>query len=84
MLERMSKVEDALAKIVSAQDNIMRAQDNNMAMIRSIEIQTRQLAKNIALIANGQSGQLVNNQTNPREVFLKKIYHILILFQKKR
>ena len=38
MLERMNKVENALAKIVSAQDNIMRAHDNNMTMIRSIEI----------------------------------------------
>ena len=68
MLERMSKVEGALAKIVSAQHNIMRAQDNSMTMIRSIEIQTRKLAKKIAEIAKGQSDQfLINNQTNLRE-----------------
>jgi len=75
MLERMSKVEDALAKIVSehdnivrAHDNIVRAQDNSMAMIRSIEIQKGKLAKQIAQIAEGQSGQFsVNSQTNPKE-----------------
>jgi len=68
MLERMSKVENALTKIVSAQDNIMREQDNSMAMIRSIEIETGQLAKQIAQITEGQSGQFpINNQPNLRE-----------------
>ena len=61
MLERMIKVEDALTKIVSAQDN-------SMAMIRSIEIQMRQLTKQISQIVEEQSGQfLVDNQTNPKE-----------------
>ena len=68
MLERMNKVEDALTKIVSAQDNIVRAQDNSMAMIRSIEIQMRQLTKQIAQIMEEQSGQFsVNRQTNSKE-----------------
>jgi len=61
MLERMSKVEDVLAKIVSAQDN-------NMAMIRGIEIQMGKLVKQIAQIVEGQSGQFsVNSQTNLKE-----------------
>jgi len=61
MLERMSKVEDALTKIVSTQDN-------SMAMIRSIEIQMGQLTKQIAQIAEEQSGQLsVNSQINSKE-----------------
>ncbi|XP_068492013.1 uncharacterized protein [Phaseolus vulgaris] len=68
MLERMIKVEDALTKIVSAQDNIVRAQDNSMAMIRSIEIQMRQLTKQISQIVEEQSGQFsVNRQTNSKE-----------------
>ncbi|XP_068492294.1 uncharacterized protein [Phaseolus vulgaris] len=61
MLERMIKVEDALTKIVSAQDN-------SMAMIRSIEIQMRQLTKQISQIVEEQSGQFsVNRQTNSKE-----------------
>ena len=68
MLERMNKVEDALTKIVSVQDNIVRAQDNSMAMIRSIEIQMEQLTKQIAQIAEEQSGQFsINRQTNSKE-----------------
>ena len=70
MLERMNKVEDTLTKIVSTQDNIVRAQDNSMAMIRSIEIQMGQLTKQIAQIAEEQSGQFsVNRQTNLKEQF---------------
>jgi len=61
MLERMSKVEDALTKIMSAQDN-------SMAMIRSIEIQMGQLTKQVAQIAEEQNGQFsVNSQTNSKE-----------------
>ena len=69
MLERMSKVEDALTKIVSAQDNIVRAQDNNMAMIKSIDIQMGQLTKQIAQIPEEQNGQFsVNSQTNSKSI----------------
>ncbi|ESW12940.1 hypothetical protein PHAVU_008G154700 [Phaseolus vulgaris] len=40
-------------------------QKNNMAIIRNIEIQIRQMAKKIA---EGQSGQiLANTTTNPKE-----------------
>ncbi|XP_068465847.1 uncharacterized protein [Phaseolus vulgaris] len=61
MLERMNKVEDALTKIVSAQDN-------SMAMIRSIKIQMGQLTKQIAQIPEEQNGQFsVNSQTNSKE-----------------
>jgi len=58
MPERISKVEDALAKLVVTQEN-------SMATIRNIKIQMGQMAKQIA---ERQSGQfLVNNQTNPKE-----------------
>jgi len=46
MSERMSEVEDALAKLVVPQEN-------NMATIRNMEIQMGQLAKQIA---ESQSG----------------------------
>jgi len=44
MSERMSKVEDALAKIVIVQEN-------SMATIRSVKIQLGQMAKQISQIA---------------------------------
>ena len=59
--ERMSKVEDAITKIVSAQEN-------NIAMIKSMDIQMGQMAKQIAQIAEGQIRQFsTNNTTNPKE-----------------
>jgi len=98
MLERMSKVEDTLTKLV-----IM--EENSMTTIRNIEIQMGKVAKQFEEIQSGQFS--VDSQTNPkvhcnnvvaeirkevrkkklkirRRVFLKKIYHILMLLQKKR
>jgi len=61
MPERMSKVEDALTKIVSTQEN-------SMATNRSMEIQMGQMGKQIAQIAEGQIGQFSANTTiNPEE-----------------
>jgi len=58
---RMSKVEDALSKIVSSQEN-------NIATIRSMEIYMRQMVKQIAQIAEGQIDQFsANTTTNPKE-----------------
>jgi len=56
----MSKIEDALAKIVIAQEN-------SMATIRSIEIQMGQMAKQIAQIANALSYKFsANTITHPK------------------
>jgi len=58
MLERMSKVEDALTKLV-----IM--EENSMATIRNIEIQMGKVAKQFEEIQSGRFS--VDNQTNPKE-----------------
>ncbi|XP_068466513.1 uncharacterized protein [Phaseolus vulgaris] len=58
MLERMSKVEEALTKLV-----IM--EENSMTTIRNIEIQMGKVAKQFEEIQSGQF--LVDNQTNPKE-----------------
>ena len=58
MLERMSKVEEALTKLV-----IM--EENSMTTIRNIEIQMGKVAKQFEEIQRGQFS--VDNQTNPKE-----------------
>jgi len=61
VLERISKVEDALAKIVIVQEK-------SMATIRSIEIKIGQMAKQIAQIANGLNDKFsANTITNPKK-----------------
>ena len=58
MLERISKVEEALTKLV-----IM--EENSMTRIRNIEIQMGKVAKQFEEIQSGQFS--VDNQTNPKE-----------------
>jgi len=58
MLERMSKVEDALTKLV-----IM--EENSTTTIRNIEIQMGKVAKQFEEIESGQFS--VDNQTNQKE-----------------
>jgi len=58
MLERMSKVEDALTKLV-----IM--EENSMTTVRNIEIQMGKMAKQFEEIQSGQFS--VDSQTNPKE-----------------
>ena len=58
MLERMSKVEEAITKLV-----IM--EENTMATIRNIKIQMGKVAKQFEEIQSGQF--LVDNQTNRKE-----------------
>ena len=58
MLERMSKVEDALTKLVIREENIM-------ATIRNIEIQMGKVAKQFEEIQSGRFS--VDSQTNPKE-----------------
>jgi len=61
MLERMSKVKDALAKRGVNQEN-------STTTIKNIEIQMGQMAKQIAQIIERQSDQFsVTNQINPKE-----------------
>ena len=58
MSERMSKLEDAMAKLVVNQEN-------SMTTIRNIEIQKGQMAKQLPERHNGQFS--VNYQSNPKE-----------------
>ena len=60
MLERMSKVEEALTKLV-----IM--EENSMATIRNIDIQMGKVAKQFEEMQRGQFS--VDNQTNPKEYY---------------
>ena len=87
MLERMSKVEETLTKLV-----IM--EENSMATIRNIEIQTnpKEHCNKVITEKEEETENLEREMKRSeeeklkirREVFLKKIYHILILLQKQR
>jgi len=58
MLEKMSKVEDALTKLMIMEENIM-------TMIRNIEIQMEKVVKQFEEIQSGQFS--FDSQTNPKE-----------------
>jgi len=64
MLERMSKVEDALTMLV-----IM--EENSMATIRNIDIQMGKMAKQFEEIQSRQFS--VDSQTNPKVLKMRKL-----------